>query len=95
MSEKISRRDFLKITGAGVAASAVLTGCGPAARYIVRRPYTDMPEYNQTGLNTYYASTCRECPAGCGVIVRTKEGRAITIEGNPNHPVNQDRKSVV
>jgi anaerobic selenocysteine-containing dehydrogenase len=91
MSEKISRRDFLKITGAGVAASAVLTGCGPAARYIVRRPYTDMPEYNQTGLNTYYASTCRECPAGCGVIVRTKEGRAITIEGNPNHPVNHGR----
>lgn len=91
MSDKISRRDFLKIAGAGAAASAVLTGCGPATRYIVRRPYTEMPEYNQTGLNTYYASTCRECPAGCGIIVRTKEGRAITIEGNPQHPVNRGR----
>jgi len=91
MTDKITRRDFLKIAGAGAAVSAVLTGCGPASRYIVRRPYTEMPEYNQTGLNTYYASTCRECAAGCGIIVRTKEGRAITIEGNPNHPVNRGR----
>lgn len=91
MSDKISRRDFLKIAGAGAAVSAVLTGCGPASRYVVRRPYTQMPEYNQTGLNTYYASTCRECAAGCGIIVRTKEGRAITIEGNPQHPVNRGR----
>jgi anaerobic selenocysteine-containing dehydrogenase len=91
MSEKITRRNFLKIAGAGAAVSAVLTGCGPMPRYIVRRPYTDMPEYNQTGLNTYYASTCRECAAGCGIIVRTKEGRAITIEGNPQHPVNRGR----
>jgi anaerobic selenocysteine-containing dehydrogenase len=91
MSEKISRRDFLKITGLGAAVSAVMTGCGPMSRYIVRRPYTSMPEYNQTGLSTYYASTCRECPAGCGIIVRTKEGRAITIEGNPQHPVNRGK----
>ncbi len=91
MSNTISRRDFLKLAGAGAAVSAVLTGCGPMARYIVRRPYTNMPEYNQTGLSTYYASTCRECPAGCGIIVRTKEGRALTIEGNAQHPVNRGR----
>lgn len=91
MSQKISRRDFLKIAGAGAAVSAVITGCGPASRYVVRRPYTQMPEYNQTGLNTYYASSCRECAAGCGIIVRTKEGRAITIEGNKDHPVNRGR----
>lgn len=91
MSNTISRRDFLKLTGIGAAVSAVLTGCGPMSRYIVRKPYTSMPEYNQTGLSTYYASTCRECPAGCGIIVRTKEGRAITIEGNPQHPVNRGR----
>ena len=91
MSDKITRRDFLKLAGAGAAVSAVATGCGPVSRLIVRRPYTEMPEYNQVGLNTYYASTCRECAAGCGIIVRTKEGRAITIEGNPQHPVNKGR----
>ncbi|MRR31839.1 twin-arginine translocation signal domain-containing protein, partial [bacterium] len=91
MSDKITRRDFLKLAGAGAAVSAVVTGCGPVSRYIVRRPYTEMPEYNQVGLNTYYASTCRECAAGCGILVRTKEGRAITIEGNPQHPLNKGR----
>jgi anaerobic selenocysteine-containing dehydrogenase len=31
------------------------------------------------------------CPAGCGITVRTREGRAKKIEGNPAHPVNQGR----
>jgi len=31
------------------------------------------------------------CPAGCGISVRTREGRAKKIEGNPLHPVNQGR----
>jgi anaerobic selenocysteine-containing dehydrogenase len=90
MTQKVSRRDFLKIGGVATAA-AVLTGCGPTARYVTRRPYADMPEYNQTGVSTYFASTCRECPAGCGIIVRTMEGRAIKIEGNPDHPVNKGK----
>lgn len=90
MTKKFTRREFFKLTGVG-AATAVLTGCGPMSRYVVRRPYTDMPEYNQTGVSTYYATTCRECPAGCGLIVRTMEGRAIKAEGNPNQPVNRGK----
>jgi anaerobic selenocysteine-containing dehydrogenase len=90
MTKKFTRREFFKLTGVG-AATAVLTGCGPMSRYVVRRPYTDMPEYNQTGVSTYYATACRECPAGCGLIVRTQEGRAIKAEGNPNHPVNRGK----
>ena len=88
MSDKLSRHDFLKLAGAGAAASAILTGCGPAWRYVVREPYQQMPEYTYNGQSTYYASTCRECPAGCGIVVRTHQGRAIKIEGNPSHPVN-------
>jgi anaerobic selenocysteine-containing dehydrogenase len=88
MSDKISRRDFLKLAGVGAATTAVLTGCGPAARYVTREPYTKMPEYNYNGLSTYYATTCRECSAGCGLIVRTMQGRAIKAEGNSNNPVN-------
>jgi anaerobic selenocysteine-containing dehydrogenase len=91
MSDKISRRDFLRLAGVGAATTAVLTGCGPASRYVVRRPYTEMPEFNQTGLSTYYATTCRDCAAGCGLILRTREGRAIKAEGNPNHPVNRGK----
>lgn len=87
MSSQLSRRDFLKVTGAGIAA-AILTGCGPLSRAVKREPYALMPEYNYNGLSTYYATTCRECPAGCGTVVRTMQGRAIKIEGNQNHPVS-------
>ena len=88
MSQKISRRDFLKLATAGAATTAVLTGCGPASRYVTREPYTKMPEYTYNGLSTYYATTCRECAAGCGLIVRTMQGRAIKVEGNPANPIN-------
>jgi anaerobic selenocysteine-containing dehydrogenase len=88
MSEKISRRDFLKLASVGAATTAALTGCGPASRYVKREPYMKMPEYTYNGLSTYYATTCRECAAGCGLIVRTMQGRAIKVEGNASHPVN-------
>jgi anaerobic selenocysteine-containing dehydrogenase len=86
--KKISRRDFLKVAGVGAVTSAVLTGCGPASRYVTREPYTDMPEYTYNGKSTFYATTCRECVAACGLVVRTVQGRAIKVEGNANHPVN-------
>jgi anaerobic selenocysteine-containing dehydrogenase len=91
MNEKISRRDFLKLAGAGAATTAVLTGCGPASRYVKREPYQKMPEYTYNGLSTFYATTCRECAAGCGLIVRTMQGRALKVEGNPNHPANRGK----
>ena len=88
MSKKISRRDFLKLAGVGTVTGAVLTGCGPASRYVIREPYTQMPEYTFNGQSTYFATTCRECAAGCGLVVRTYQGRAIKAEGNPHNPVN-------
>ena len=91
MSKKISRRDFLKMAGAGVATGTVLTGCGPASRYVTREPYILMPEYTFNGKSTYFATTCRECPAGCGLVVRTFQGRALKTEGNKNHPVNMGK----
>ncbi|NNK01486.1 MAG: 4Fe-4S dicluster domain-containing protein, partial [Desulfatitalea sp.] len=39
----------------------------------------------------WYASTCRECPAGCGVLAKNREGRVVKLEGNPLHPVNQGK----
>jgi anaerobic selenocysteine-containing dehydrogenase len=88
MSKPISRRDFLKLATAGAATTAVLTGCGPTSRFVQREPYMKMPEYTYNGMSTYYATTCRECAAACGLVVRTMQGRAIKVEGNPNNPVN-------
>src|SRR5258708_22800014 len=88
MTDKFSRRDLLKLAGVGAATSAILTGCGPSARYVKREPYMKMPEYTYNGLSTYYATTCRECAAGCGLVVRTMQGRALKTEGNANNPLN-------
>jgi anaerobic selenocysteine-containing dehydrogenase len=88
MTDNFSRRDFLKLAGVGAATTAILTGCGPASRYVKREPYMLMPEYTYNGQSTYYATTCRECAAGCGLVVRTSQGRAIKTEGNANNPLN-------
>lgn len=88
MTQKISRRDVLKLAGLGAATTVVLTGCGPASKYVTREPYFKMPEYTYNGESTYYATTCRECAAACGLVVRTMQGRALKVEGNKNHPVN-------
>jgi anaerobic selenocysteine-containing dehydrogenase len=88
MSKNFSRRDFLKLAGVGAATSAVLTGCGPASKYVTRQQYLQMPEYTYNGQSTYYATTCRECAAACGLVVRTMQGRALKVEGNAGNPVN-------
>jgi anaerobic selenocysteine-containing dehydrogenase/Fe-S-cluster-containing dehydrogenase component len=84
MSET-KRRDFLRILGIGSAAS--FAGCTKTAPDALA-PYVVPPEEVVRGHALWYASTCRECPAGCGVHVRLREGRVHKVEGNPAHPVN-------
>ncbi|HZR98876.1 MAG TPA: molybdopterin dinucleotide binding domain-containing protein [Chloroflexota bacterium] len=50
-----------------------------------------IPADTTAGFEQWYASTCRECGAGCGVIVRVLDGRAKKIEGNPAFPTNQGK----
>ena len=52
-------------------------------------PYVNQPEEVTFGIPNYYASTCGACSAGCGVLVKTREGRPIKLEGNPDHPMNR------
>lgn len=51
-------------------------------------PYVVPDEEITPGVATWYTSVCGECPAGCGTWVRTREGRVVKVEGNPNHPVS-------
>ena len=87
MAKTLTRREFLKIT----AGAAIATGLAPAVRSIVIEPFVHPPEEELPGRATWYASTCRQCPAGCGIIVRTIDGRAKKIEGNPLHPLNRGK----
>ena len=90
MTEKISRRDFLRL-GAASAATGVLAGCTSPRRWVVLEPFVRPPEQQVSGVATWYATTCRQCPAGCGVVVRLMNGRAVKLEGNPEHPLNRGK----
>ena len=84
----VKRRTFMKALGL-TAAGTLLPGCDKEIRHLV--PYVLPDEEIVPGVPHWYASTCGECSAGCGVIVRVMEGRAKKIEGNPNHPVNRGK----
>ncbi len=83
---EFDRRDFLKLVGVGAGAT-VAAACSDPVEHLI--PYVVQPEVITPGIPNYWASTCRECPAGCGVHVKTREGRPLKLEGNPDHPVNQ------
>jgi molybdopterin-containing oxidoreductase family iron-sulfur binding subunit len=83
---EIDRRDFLKLVGASAGAAAA-AGCSDHVEKLI--PYVVQPDEITPGIPVFYASTCRECPAGCGLHVKTREGRPIKLEGNPDHPVNR------
>ncbi len=87
MGKEISRRTFLKV----VAGAAAASGLSPQVRRIALEPFVRPPEEGLPGRATWFASTCRQCPAGCGIIVRVINGRARKIEGNPNHPLNRGK----
>jgi anaerobic selenocysteine-containing dehydrogenase len=36
----------------------------------------------------WVATTCDYCSVGCGMFIGVKDGRAVSVRGNPNHPVN-------
>jgi anaerobic selenocysteine-containing dehydrogenase/Fe-S-cluster-containing dehydrogenase component len=90
MSDGIKRRDFLKVLGV-TGAGAAVTSCSPAPYGGSDRliSYVTPAEEIVPGVPTVYASTCRECPAGCGILVETHSGRATKVEGNPAHPVSR------
>ena len=37
----------------------------------------------------WVATTCGYCSVGCGMFIGVKNGRAVSVRGNPDHPVNR------
>ena len=82
----MDRRGFFRIVGVSGAAAAA-AGCGKTTETLL--PYVIPPEHIVPGVATWFATVCRECSAGCGVLAKSREGRIVKLEGNPDHPVNR------
>src|ERR1043165_1720724 len=74
-----SRRDFLKVMGFSTAAVALAACETPVNRSI---PYVVKPEEVTPGVANFYASTFYDGHDYAAVLVKTREGRPIKIEGN-------------
>ncbi|MFA7288454.1 MAG: TAT-variant-translocated molybdopterin oxidoreductase, partial [Melioribacteraceae bacterium] len=85
----MSRRKFIALMGAATAITA--TACSDYRDKGEIIPYNKRPEEILPGTANYYASTCTGCESLCGILVKTREGRPIKIDGNPDHPVNKGK----
>lgn len=85
---KLSRRDFLKLVGAGTAATGLveLGRRTPIFSALIptNQPQVPLGERTVVGI-------CRLCAGGCGITARVIDGRAVKLDGNPLHPNNQGR----
>ena len=83
---EVTRRYFLKITGASAAGAAVL-GLG-----LDLKPIKSHAQTLKIRFAKETTSICCYCAVGCGVIVHTGKagaGKIINIEGDPDHPINE------
>ncbi|HSR60996.1 MAG TPA: TAT-variant-translocated molybdopterin oxidoreductase [Robiginitalea sp.] len=78
-SGQTSRRDFLKYVGFSTAAASLAACEGPVRKSI---PYVMQPERIVPGVANYYASTMADGFDFASILVKTREGRPIKIEGN-------------
>ncbi len=76
----MSRRQFLQ-GGALAAAGVAISGKTGEAGV----------DSSVTRIKGLKASTtiCPFCAVGCGLLVHTKNGKVVNIEGDPQHPINQ------
>ena len=74
-----SRRDFLKMMGFGIAAVSTVA-CEAPVKYAI--PYVNKPVDVDVSIPNYYASSFTMGSDYCSVVVKTREGRPIKIDGN-------------
>ena len=80
MSATTPRRDFLKFLGFSTVAATLVASCEIPVRKAI--PYAIKPEDITPGVPNYYASTFADGGEYCAVVIKTRDGRPIKVEGN-------------
>lgn len=78
----ISRRGFLKVTGASLTVLMADLGFDLSP---VEAQIQDFKIKSAQATPTI----CPYCSCGCGILVYAENGKLITAEGDPDHPINQ------
>ncbi len=81
---ELSRRDFLRASGAGVGGLFLLGALKDGVALAL--PVKHIPLIKTRGEKT---TICPYDGSGCGFIIDVQDGRAVNIEGDPDHPVNR------
>lgn len=81
-----TRRDFLKMMGFSLAAVSLAACETPVKKAI---PYLNKPEDITPGVPNYYATTFLDGGEAWPVVVKTREGRPIAVEGNGLSAITQ------
>ncbi len=77
---KLSRRDFLKISGAATGGLLMPTGAALASGVFSYKLHKPIGETR---------TICPFCAVGCGALVAAEDGLVVNVEGDPDHPINQ------
>jgi len=81
---ELSRRDFLKASGAGVGGIFLLRALDP--NVALAKPPKFLPLKKKIGEKS---TICPYDASGCGFLVATEDGKVVNIEGDPDHPINR------
>jgi molybdopterin-containing oxidoreductase family iron-sulfur binding subunit len=81
------RRDFLKYLGFSTAAAMLAASCEMPVRKVI--PYAIKPEDITPGVPNYYASTFVDNGDYCAIVIKTRDGRPIKIEGNSKSSITK------
>ena len=85
-NEDFSRRDFFSLVARTIALAG-LSGCSAAAPEKIV-PYVNPPEEVLPGRPLYFATAMQTPGYGVGLLVESREGRPLKVEGNPDHPAS-------
>src|SRR5438477_497659 len=90
--DDLNRRDFLRLAGASLA----LAGLGACTKQPIEKivPYVKQPEEIVPGKPLTFASSTMFNGYAQGIVVTSREGRPIKIEGNPDHPASRGATSI-
>ncbi|MDE2862641.1 MAG: molybdopterin-dependent oxidoreductase [Chloroflexota bacterium] len=94
MNRKIRRRNFLLGSAGALLGSGLIVGCAAPERESRVKSFALSPEQSLPGEDLWFATLDAHDPfAANGVVVRTVDGRAKKVEGNPQFPINLGKSS--